>query len=823
MNKTENQSAIDEISNESNILHSSNNIGNSFSTAINDNDLIFTIVNKTIKTPVGMRDILVQGDKNSRRIHFILNRYYDGVDLTQKDVYINFINAKSETGSDKIHDITISENKLKFDWFIDSTLTSLEGKVSIQVELCEHDDIGDIIYRYQTKPCDLEISKTIISNGDAEQIDYYLDIKFLNEYTTPIIYEEMVSSSEPITIDNRTMIMPSLNDIAVTQDTRCKLLTFKFSRYIDNVDLSEKTICIKYKLKDGTGDRSFACNQKVTDTILQFDWLLDSKVTSFEGEVEFAIQFIGYNEKNEFYCYNTLPSPLYISKGLDVDGMIEEPSPSWIQSWNILADNYLRSYLKYIKDIQNNVALALKSAEEATLAMERARLSEISAENDANIAWQQADRAERMADITAGFNQTVINIMKEFTEKYKIFSTEYENIRKKDELISENDLSESLKQTIDGKADKDHQHSASDIIVDENHMFVTNAQLSDLKNARLKTIPIKESDLDADLANKINSGSGGSGGLPPVQINGAQIDDTNASFSKVYSSKTTENKIATAIGSAISGMEGLSDNNFTDAEKRKLARIDDNANYFTLTTISASIVEETQDRKFVSPTEKAVFSDKYTKSEVDNLISSLSSGMVWKPDVPTYEDIFKTYPHPIKDWAVSTANGDTYLYDGTAWIKIGSGKTPLATSNSNGLMSSLDKSKLDNIEKNANNYVHPKTHSADMIVPTNDKQFVSTAEKQAILNMQTTINDSLKPYRKNSVKILETDLDQTLLDKLANAGGTIINDNVSSLSQTYSSAIIDAKLKAVTDDYNEKMLNIVNDVATKADIDKLFV
>jgi hypothetical protein len=821
MNLSQYQDILNKINNNEIIDNTDNNRSSTIASTNNNENLTFVVVNKNIQAPIKLSNILIQGDKHSRKIHFIMNRYFDGVDLSNKDIFVNYKNANSETGFDTIDSITLSEDLIEFDWWVNSNVTALEGCVSIQIEISKHDEFGSIIYRNQTSPLELKVDKTVISNGSSESVDYYLDIKFLNDNSSPITYDDMKSTNVPIKVENRTIIMPSLDNIAVTQDSRSKLLTFNIQRYMDNIDLSKKTPCIKFKLLDGTGDRSFVCNQTVTETQLKFDWLLDSKVTSLVGKVEFAIEFIGYNEKKEFYCYNTLPSYIFISKGLDVDNIIEQPSASWMQSWNILADSYLRDYIKYVQEIRVSVEQALKSAGEALLAMQSAKASQISAENNAGIAWQQADRAERMANITAGNSQTVINIMNEFIVKYDKFYSEYNNIRKKDEPITKSDLSNDLSSVIDGKAENKHTHFTSDIITDDHKQFITKEERNNIKNARLKSVPISENDLDANVAEKLNrviTGGGNGGG----SVSGAQIDDTIPSYSKVYSSKNTENKIATAVESAISGLDGLSDNNFTDEEKRKLARIEEDANYFTLTSISASIVNETQTRKFTTPTEKETYLDKYTKAEVDNMFSKVTSGMQWKPDVPTFEDIAKTYPDPIKDWAVSTANGDTYLFDGEAWIKIGSGKTPLATQSDNGLMSALDKKKFDGMETGANNYVHPNNHSADVIVPTNEKQFVTTAQKQAIDNIGESISDALTIYRKNSIKILESDLDTTLLEKLSNAGGTIINDNVTSYAQTYSSAIIESKIENSSDELNLSIENIIKDVATTVDIDKLF-
>lgn len=57
--------------------------------------------------------------------------------------------------------------------------------------------------------------------------------------------------------------------------------------------------------------------------------------------------------------------------------------------------------------------------------------------------------------------------------------------------------------------------------------------------------------------------------------------------------------------------------------------------------------------------------------------------------------------------------------------------TKKATTTQDGRMSKEDKTKLDGIEAGANKYVHPKTHSADIIIPNADRRFVSDTEKEA--------------------------------------------------------------------------------------------
>lgn len=59
----------------------------------------------------------------------------------------------------------------------------------------------------------------------------------------------------------------------------------------------------------------------------------------------------------------------------------------------------------------------------------------------------------------------------------------------------------------------------------------------------------------------------------------------------------------------------------------------------------------------------------------------------------------------------------------------------VATSETKGFMSNIDKIKLDGIDDRANNYTHPLTHSADMIRETTDKKFISQELLDKIANI----------------------------------------------------------------------------------------
>ena len=174
-------------------------------------------------------------------------------------------------------------------------------------------------------------------------------------------------------------------------------------------------------------------------------------------------------------------------------------------------------------------------------------------------------------------------------------------------------------------------------------------------------------------------------------------------------------------------------NCFTDDYRLKLEGIEENANnYLHPETHPAEMIEETEEKKFVSQAEKEHWNDKYTIAEMENRLQTFAHSLDWKESVDSYGDIVVTYPEPEDGWTVNVKDTNiTYRYDAEAqkWIKISSNSIPTATMDNDGLLSKYDKIKLDSIESNANNYRHPLNHPPEIISETLDKQFVTAEQK----------------------------------------------------------------------------------------------
>ena len=98
-----------------------------------------------------------------------------------------------------------------------------------------------------------------------------------------------------------------------------------------------------------------------------------------------------------------------------------------------------------------------------------------------------------------------------------------------------------------------------------------------------------------------------------------------------------------------------------------------------------------------------------------------------------------------------------------------------ATSSKAGLMSNEDKAKLDGIEANANNYTHPKSHPASMIVQDETHRFVNDDEKADWNARETTEGAQSKAdtAAANALKDAKTYADKKVSDLVDGAPETL--------------------------------------------------
>ena len=186
--------------------------------------------------------------------------------------------------------------------------------------------------------------------------------------------------------------------------------------------------------------------------------------------------------------------------------------------------------------------------------------------------------------------------------------------------------------------------------------------------------------------------------------------------------------------------KGLSTEDYTTADKQKLAGIAAGANnYVHPSSHPATMIQEDASHRFVTDTEKSAWSGKADKTTA----SASAAGLMSAADKKKLDGVAagaNNYVHPDSHPATMIAQDETHRFitdaERKAWNEKPGGN--MASTTAPGLMSAADKQKLDGVATGANNYVHPSSHPATMIQEDASHRFVSDTEKSAWNNKAST-------------------------------------------------------------------------------------
>lgn len=100
---------------------------------------------RTIQIPPNGVVLGVRGDKDVNRINFQMSRYYNGFDMYEFLVRIEFHNAVDQKGFYNVNDLTVDEDLIRFTWLVGKEACSETGTVQFQVYMFKFDENNEII------------------------------------------------------------------------------------------------------------------------------------------------------------------------------------------------------------------------------------------------------------------------------------------------------------------------------------------------------------------------------------------------------------------------------------------------------------------------------------------------------------------------------------------------------------------------------------------------------------------------------------------------------------------------------------------------------
>ena len=404
------------------------------------------------------------------------------------------------------------------------------------------------------------------------------------------------------------------------------------------------------------------------------------------------------------------------------------------------------------------------------------------------------------------------DLIKNLYEKIEITfvkKPELDNYAKKAELNNYPTNSQ-LTEKLSEKSDKAHEHNLADSSSDGFMSSADKTKLDGIGTGAQKNSDITKTEIEAKLTGTISTHNHNGTYYTKTEVESkidTAIDNVNDNLSNMQTTiqtnavntanTYTDRKLAELVDSAPDAMNTLGEladairdhedvyeayvaqqatalNNKADkdhthntasasanglmsnTDKIKLDGIESNANYFTYThpsTHAASMITQSSTHRFVTDTEKSTWNAKASTS----IASASANGLMSKENFNKLQGIAdnaNNYVHPSSHPASMITQTASYRFvtdtEKSTWNS--KANNSVATTSENGLMSKADKSKLDNIEGGANNYVHPSTHSASMIVQDSNNRFVTDNEKSN-WNLATTKISNLESAVNNSISI----------------------------------------------------------------------
>ena len=122
-----------------------------YSTMSDEHDII-----KIIEKVADIKNIgrIICGEENSNMLTFEINRYYDNVDLKDKDICIIYKNSHGKFKENAVN-VQYSENHLRFSWVLSYNMASVSGNVIACINFLGEDEFGN---SYSLKTANFKLS-----------------------------------------------------------------------------------------------------------------------------------------------------------------------------------------------------------------------------------------------------------------------------------------------------------------------------------------------------------------------------------------------------------------------------------------------------------------------------------------------------------------------------------------------------------------------------------------------------------------------------------------------------------------------------------------
>lgn len=120
----------------------------------------YTINNdlRTVNIPYEKSVVGVEGDKNINIINFLVCRYYNGIDLSDFAIRINYVNANGDPNYFIVEDKQCTDGILSFNWTLTADAVRYNGNLAFNIQIYRMDQ-NVIEYEFNTTICYFRVLK----------------------------------------------------------------------------------------------------------------------------------------------------------------------------------------------------------------------------------------------------------------------------------------------------------------------------------------------------------------------------------------------------------------------------------------------------------------------------------------------------------------------------------------------------------------------------------------------------------------------------------------------------------------------------------------
>lgn len=130
---------------------------------------------RTVVVPEDLKRLAVQFDHNVETVTFDCPRYWDGLDMSQMNVYINYIRSDNHSNSYQTEVTSADESKMCFNWTVSSDVTQVKGEIAFLVCVKRANEGGEEVNHWNSELCrDCYISEGL--ETEASIAEQYPDV-----------------------------------------------------------------------------------------------------------------------------------------------------------------------------------------------------------------------------------------------------------------------------------------------------------------------------------------------------------------------------------------------------------------------------------------------------------------------------------------------------------------------------------------------------------------------------------------------------------------------------------------------------------------------